>query len=337
MDAMVVTGPQDCFYLSGFRATGDHVTYPVLVVPDAGDPVLYVSALDEEVAQREVALPVETPADGFAAAVRDRLPAEADVAVTGQMSVGLYHRLGGDITLHIDDGILSEMRAVKAPDEVDAISDAYDIVEDAVGAAVTADVAGETERAVAAEIEYEMRVGGGDETAFPTIVGTGAFTALPHHVATDTTIEEGPLLVDAGVRANGYRSDFSRVFHVGEPSDAFLAVYQAVRRAQEAAADRLAAGVAYSDVARAARDVIEEAGYGDSFPHSAGHGVGIDIHEAPNLSTAADGALKAGMVVTVEPGVYLRGEYGVRIEDAYHVTEDGAERLTATSRDLTIL
>lgn len=336
MDAFIVTGPHNCFYLSGFRGTGGS-NYPVLLIQQEGDPVLFVSALDEEVAQREAAMPVHAPQDGFAAAIRDRLGDGTSALVTSQMNVGFYHRLGDGISLHIDDTLLSSMRAEKDDDELERIRTAYEIAEDAIGATLPHVVAGQTEQEVAGRVEYEMRQRGSTGTAFPTIVGTGAFTALPHHAATDTTIKEGPLLFDIGSTYEWYHSDISRIYHVGEPSDRFKQVYDVVRAAQDAAADALIPGAGLATVDRAARQIIEESGFGDDFIHSTGHGIGIDVHEAPTLSASADGELRPGMVVTVEPGIYLRGEFGIRIEDAYHITQNGAERLTQSSRDLKVI
>lgn len=336
MDAFIAIGPHDCFYLSGFRGIGGH-DYPVLIIPRDGDATLFVSPLDEEVAQRRAALDVTAPAGHFADAVRERVADDADLIITSGMDVGFYHRLGNGISLHLDDTVLTDMRKKKDRDEADTIREAYTVTEDAIAAVLPKIEEGKTEREIAAALEYEMRIRGSSDTAFPTIVGTGAFSSLPHHAAADAEIEEGPLLFDIGAVVDGYRSDISRVFHIGDPDDRFTRIYDIVREAQEAAVERLEPGTPLAAIDEAARSIIAEEGYGDNFPHSTGHGVGVQVHEPPNLSNRSEEILEAGMVVTVEPGIYLRGEFGIRIEDAYYVTDDGPERLTTSSRDLKIL
>ncbi|MDY6769242.1 MAG: Xaa-Pro peptidase family protein [Candidatus Nanohaloarchaea archaeon] len=328
-DAFIAVGGPDCFYLSGFY-TDSGSSYPVVVVPRDGDATLYVSAVDRS-ASDDSAIPVRIPDTKIVKALQDDLEAE-ELLVGGNIDVGMFSSLKENLDAEVDGGIVSAMREVKDEEELERIKTAYDVTEDAVEALVQ-EFEGGVEREIAARLEYNMRLNGSDGTPFPTIVAAGAATATPHHATGDTAVE-GPLLLDLGARIGGYVSDVSRTLHIGEPDDRYREVYDAVREAQQAAASVLEAGVPAADVDGAAREALEENGLADSFIHSTGHGVGISVHEAPNLHKDADEELEAGMVVTVEPGVYLEGEFGVRIEDAYIVQENGAERITSLPRDI---
>lgn len=341
-DALIVTGPENSFYFSGFHAVSDG-NYPVTVIPAEGDPRLFVSALDKDAAAYDATIEVVIPEDGYIEGIVDQLSADADAFITGNTSIGFYDRIADNITLTVNDDIVSGLRRIKSETEIEHIRNAYQLTEQVL-TTVTEQIVGEkrvtededapAESTVAAEIEYEMRKRGAHGPAFPTIVATGASSSMPHHTSSETVIEEGPLLFDIGANVNRYCSDISRTYHIGQPSDPFKTVYELVRKAQERAADALAPSVAASEVDEAARSVLDDAGYGDRFTHSTGHGVGIDVHEQPNLSARSDAELAEGMVVTVEPGVYLKGDFGVRIEDAYVITEDGSERLSTLSRSL---
>ncbi len=328
-DAFLAVGGPDCFYLSGFY-TDSGSSYPAVFVPRDGEAVLYVSALDRSAAN-DSDIPVHIPNTRMAGALEDVLEGKR-VLVGGNIDVGMFSRLEENLTIEVDGSIVREMREVKGGEELERIREAYRVTEQAIEALMEGFEPG-TEREAAATLEYSMRMHGSDGTPFPTIVAAGTSTATPHHPTGDREVE-GPLLLDLGARIEGYVSDISRTLHIGEPDDRYREVYNAVQEAQREAAATLEAGVPASDVDDAAREVLEEAGMADSFVHSTGHGVGISVHEAPNLHKEADEELEAGMVVTVEPGVYLEGEFGVRIEDAYIVREDGADRITTLPRDI---
>lgn len=332
VDAYIATGAADAAYISGYYAMGAEGDRPVVVVPAEGDPTLLVSTLSKETAVREATIPVRTPEDGFADTVTDLIDGRA--LLSGSVSAQLYTTLSQEIDVTLDTDLLPRMRAVKEDDELDRIREAYRVTEEAIAMVDAKISAGKEERRIAAELEYAMRVRGSMGTGFPTIVASDAFTAVPHHATTGTAIGAGPVLFDVGAVFDGYRSDMTRTFYLGQPPEEFITVYETVREAQQAASDVLRAGVPAKEVDAAARQVIADAGYGDRFPHSTGHGVGLDVHEHPNLTRSNDDPVPEGAVVTVEPGIYLDGSFGVRIEDAYHVTEDGAERLTTMDRDL---
>jgi Xaa-Pro aminopeptidase len=193
---------------------------------------------------------------------------------------------------------------------------------------------GVKEAEVAAEMEYAARRTGAEAMSFPTIIASGARSALPHGRATEQAIAPGGFVVcDFGVILAGYCSDQTRTVWVGAPSKDAQEAYAAVREAQEAAIASVRPGVSVGEVDAAARKVLRKAGLGRYFTHSTGHGVGLEIHEAPRVAAGQKELLKPGMVITIEPGVYFPGKWGVRIEDMVAVTEGGGEVLTPTSKD----
>jgi Xaa-Pro aminopeptidase len=233
-------------------------------------------------------------------------------------------------------GVVEEVRAVKEPGEVEKMRVAAALIDDVYAAVVERGLVGRTEEDVALFIEMQVRERGGSGLSFPSIVAAGAHGALPHAVPRDVAIEAGTLVViDTGAVVDGYCSDATRTFATGPISDTARDVYDLVLRAQLAALEGIRAGVTGKAVDSIARDLIAAAGHGDKFGHGLGHGVGLEIHEAPRLSQAAEETpLVAGNAVTVEPGVYLPGEVGVRIEDLVIVGEDGYENLTGYTKEL---
>jgi len=193
--------------------------------------------------------------------------------------------------------------------------------------------AGMTEVAVAAEMEYAARIAGAEAMSFPTIVASGERSALPHGQASRAKLpKRGFVTLDFGVVLDGYCSDMTRTVHMGPARPGERDAYDAVLEAQEAGVAAVRAGVAAGDVDEAARSVLRKAGLADWFTHSTGHGVGLEIHEGPRLAAKQTQALKAGMVVTIEPGIYMPGRFGVRIEDTVLVTAKGGEILTPSTK-----
>lgn len=234
--------------------------------------------------------------------------------------------------------LLEELRAVKEPAELEAIRAAAALADDAAEAVVLSrGLAGRTEREVALELETEMRRLGAEGPSFPSIVAAGPHGALPHAEPRDVEIPAGTLVIcDYGARLDGYCSDCTRTFASGPVEGEMVEVYELVLGAQEAALAAVRAGAGLQDVDAVARDRIAAAGHGERFGHSLGHGVGLDVHEEPRLSKQSEGELVAGNVVTVEPGVYLSGAFGVRIEDLVAVTEDGYESFSRLPKGLTV-
>jgi D-alanyl-D-alanine dipeptidase len=232
---------------------------------------------------------------------------------------------------------LPPLRAVKDEDEIARLRAAAAGADAVFAEVVALAFAGRRELDVAADLDRLLRAHGHDHVDF-TIVGSGPNSASPHHGASERKIEAGDAVVmDFGGRAAGYCSDITRTVFVGEADEERRRVYEVVRAAQQAAFEAVRPGVAAQDVDRAARAVIADAGYGELFVHRTGHGIGIEVHEPPYIVEGEETALEAGMTFSDEPGIYVAGRFGVRIEDQLLVTPVGAERLNAASRDLTFV
>ncbi|MFZ0240268.1 MAG: aminopeptidase P family protein [Desulfobacterales bacterium] len=235
---------------------------------------------------------------------------------------------GLEVKLEAVEDLVAQLRIRKAPREIDTLRRALSIAEAAFTACTAQVKPGLTEKEVAWIMEKEMREAGAEGLSFPTIVAGGPNSALPHAIPGDRPIRAGePLLFDWGARLDGYCSDISRTVVIGEPDATFEKVFQTVLEAQRRAIDAIRAGVSSRAVDAVARDYIEKQGFGGKFGHGLGHGTGLAIHEAPRLSPLKDTVLEAGMVTTVEPGIYLADWGGVRLENMVVVREDGAEVL----------
>lgn len=239
----------------------------------------------------------------------------------------------------LDDEI-GGLRMVKTAEELAAVRRAQALTDAGFAYILPRIAIGRTEREVALDLEFEIRRQGAEGVAFEFIVVSGANSSLPHGVPGDKKIEKGDFItMDFGAKVDGYCSDMTRTVIVGEPNDRQREIYNTVLKAQLASLATIAPDVLCRDADAAARDVITAAGYGDRFGHGTGHGVGVQIHEQPRLSPAApaDMRLAVGHLVTVEPGIYIPGEGGVRIEDMAVVTPDGCENLTKSPKELIIL
>jgi len=235
-------------------------------------------------------------------------------------------------------GLFVDARARKTDQEVEAIRRAQSLAE-RVFLDVSRDVrVGMTEREIAADLTFRCLRGGAEVMSFEPIVAFAERSALPHARPTDRVLSRGEVvLVDFGCVVDGYASDMTRMLSVGRPPDEVDRMHALVARAVDAAEETAAAGVPASAVDAAARRVIDEAGYGPQFPHSLGHGVGLDVHEAPAVSWRNSDPLPEGCVITIEPGVYLPGRFGIRIEDMVRVSVSGSERLTSLDRSLLVI
>ncbi len=235
------------------------------------------------------------------------------------------------------EDVVSAKRAVKTDEEISFMATAQQIAEGALKRAVSKIKAGITERELMAEINYGMILGGAEKYSFETIVAFGANSAQPHHHPSDKKLDKNELiLVDMGAKYNGYCSDMTRTFCIGSPDRQLVDVYGIVLEAQEYAIKNIKAGMTCHDVDSLAREYIAANGYGDNFGHSFGHGVGVDIHEDPRVGTNSETVLKPGMVITAEPGIYVPGLGGVRIEDILVVKEDGVIDITSYDKKLVI-
>jgi Xaa-Pro aminopeptidase len=252
------------------------------------------------------------------------------------VTVAGHEALAADGTeLVPSQSVLVGLRAVKDADELDAVRRAARIAEDAYRRLAGEPFVGRTEAELAWAMETFLHEEGAEAPAFPTIVASGPNAALPHHHPGERRIGPGEtVVVDAGARVDGYCSDCTRTFATGPLSGDAVEVYELVLRAQQEALAAARAGAARREVDGVARRIIDAAGHGEHFGHGLGHGVGLEIHEDPRLTRMAEGTLSEGNTVTIEPGVYLPGSFGVRIEDLVAITADGPEVLTSFPKEL---
>ncbi len=248
--------------------------------------------------------------------------------------------LDDSLNLQRSPGLVEELRMIKDETEVALLRRACRAADDAFAELIERGSirAGRTESEVARELESAMITHGADGVSFETIVAAGANSAVPHHRPTGAVLADGDFVkFDFGALVGGYHSDMTRTVVIGTPADWQKDLYELVLRSQAAGRDALVPGVSTSSVDAASRSVIEEAGYGEYFLHGLGHGVGLEIHEAPGIAKSSTGTLLSGAAVTVEPGVYFSGRGGVRIEDTLIVRDNGPELLTMTSKELTLV
>lgn len=247
--------------------------------------------------------------------------------------------LPADIEFDALPSAIEALREVKDESELVALREAAAVSTKAFNELIPLIQPGMTERQVANELDRLQKKYGAEKASFDTIVASGYRSALPHGEATDKVIENGELVtIDFGYYVNGYTSDVTRTIAVGPISDGLKAIYYVVLQANENAIETVKPGISGSEIDRVARDYITEHGYGEAYNHSTGHGVGLDIHEGPALSAHSSDELQVGHLLTIEPGIYLAGKGGVRIEDDVIVTDSGYENLTTgISKDLIII
>lgn len=240
-----------------------------------------------------------------------------------------------DVALVPSRGVVEAHRWVKDPDELELLRAAQRATDDAFDDILDRLAVGMTERQVAHDLEQALRRHGADAMAFDPIVAFGEQAAEPHHAPGNRILDEGDVIkLDFGAVVDGYHADMTRTVAFGSPPSELRKIHDVVRQAQQAGIDAVRSGVGGADIDGAARSVIADAGYADRFTHGLGHGVGLEIHEGPGLGITSEDTLPVGAVVTVEPGVYVPGLGGVRIEDMVEVTEDGCEVLGSSSREL---
>jgi Xaa-Pro aminopeptidase len=339
LDALAVSSLPNIRYLTGFSGTS------ALVLVTGGAVEFLSDFRYREQARTEVGdlARIGIESGGLWERLFKRLPDHGGVAVVGYEA----HVLTAQEAARLGDPsrpwafrpageLVEAQRTVKAPEEVAAIEAAGAVATEALGEAAAQVRAGQTELEVAALLEGALRRRGSEGHPFPTIVASGPRSALPHARTSGRVIAPGELLLlDFGAMVDGYCSDVTRTFVVGAPGSAEQAeVHALVARAQRAALDGVRAGMTGRQADALARDVIAAAGRGEAFGHSLGHGVGLEVHEAPRLAQTVEETLAPGVVVTVEPGVYLEGWGGVRIEDDVVLAEGGARTLTGYPRDL---
>ncbi len=336
VDALVVTNLVNVRYLTGFTGSAG-----VLALTGSGALLTTDGRYRTQSAEQVAAAGAEVELSvGSLAAQRDAVKA----FVSGAARVGLEaehvswsdSRLWGELVGDVvpTSGLVEALREIKDEGEIDRVARAAGIADAALEEVLAMLSSGVTEEGFALALDTAMRRGGAESPAFETIVASGPSSAKPHHHPTGRAIGRGePVVVDFGATFEGYRSDMTRTFFVGgEPVGELARVFAVVEDAQARGVAAVAPGVGCKEVDEICRDVIAQAGWADRFEHGTGHGVGLDIHEAPTLSPLGTATLSPGMIVTVEPGVYLPGVGGVRIEDTLVVTEDGNRALTTFAK-----
>ncbi len=333
----LITDPINVRYLSGF--TGDS---SYLLIVGEREILISDSRFETQIAQECAGLAVEIrdaslTTEKLVSRVIAKLKPRALAIEADSISKANYDALASSLksTALLDTiGLVNAQRAIKDKSELDAIRGSIRVAQKAFQSVCAQLLATQSEQEVAFEIENQIRRLGGEGCAFAPIVGVGAQAALPHGRPGKTQIGDAPfVLIDWGAKVCGYMSDLTRVLVTAKISPKFQRVYQTVLRAQQAAIDRIRPRADVRQIDSAARSVIAEAGFGKYFGHGLGHGFGLEIHELPRLSPISEGVLEPGMVVTVEPGIYLPDWGGIRIEDDVLVTPDGHEVLTNLPRD----
>jgi Xaa-Pro aminopeptidase len=332
LDSLLVTDLVNVRYLTGFTGTnGACVVTPderlfltdSRYVEQANQQVVEFSRLE---ASRELLGDLAARLSGRAGFDDAHLSVKAHAALSDKLPDG--------VELVPAAGLVERLRAVKDEEELRAIRAAAQIADAAYERLRGDGLAGRAEREVARWITRFLEDAGADEVSFPPIVAAGAHGALPHASPRDVEIPRGVLVVlDLGARLEGYCSDCTRTFATGALDERPVEAYEAVLAAQQGALDEVRAGKACKEVDASAREAVKSR-LGVGFDHGLGHGVGLEVHEGPRLAPTAEGVLEAGNVVTVEPGVYLPGEFGIRIEDLVAVTDDGCEVLTGFPKEL---
>ncbi|EME17482.1 M24 family metallopeptidase [Rhodococcus triatomae] len=347
LDVLMVTDLLNIRYLTGFTGSNAALIVDASDEPGAENGTLvctdgrYVTQVGEQVPDLRAVIDRAS-----AAALIRRLSERAGARVGFESHVVTvdtladWQSIAPHLTLTRTPGLVERLREVKDEHEIGLLRRACAAADVALAALIERGGLrpGRTEREVGRELEFLMLEHGADGVSFETIVAAGANSAIPHHRPTGAVLATGDFVkLDFGATVAGYHSDMTRTFVLGAAADWQRDVYELVLRSQAAGRAALAPGVPVGDVDTASRSVIEEAGYGELFLHGLGHGVGLEIHEAPGIGKAGTGTLLAGAAVTVEPGVYFSGRGGVRIEDTLVVREEEPELLTLTSKDLTIV
>jgi Xaa-Pro aminopeptidase len=339
LDGLLVAFSPNLRYLTGFTGSNGSL----LVLDDKSilftDPRYQIQAAQEVTCRLKIA---KGPLVAEVAAAIARLGLKRIGYEPARMTCDAYEslksRLPMQASLEPAKGWIEELRMVKSPAEIALIRRSVETNSRAFERAAARVRPGMTEQDLAAELEYRMRCLGAERPAFETIVAAAGRSALPHAQPTAARLKPRDLvLVDMGAQQDGYSSDMTRMLFLGAPTAKVKRVYRAVLEAQLAAIAAVRAGASTAAVDRAARRVLNGYGLDRAFVHSTGHGLGLEIHEPPRLGKRDKGRLQAGMAITIEPGVYLEGFGGIRIEDTVVVTENGCEILTPTSKELRVV
>ena len=340
MNGYIVFNPKNVYYFTGFKDVSNATLG--LIIPAEDELHLWTYPLSYTIAKEEAKNCVVSKVKsgeklylkvaekikdlGFTAIGFDKMSADEFIIFSNTIP---------RVELNPKSDAVLNLRGVKSREEIKLIKEAAKLAD--IGAECGMEVvkSGIHEYEVAAEIEYAMRRNGSEGVAFETLVASGPRSAFPHGVSTSRIIRKGEFVVmDLGATYQGYRSDITRTLIVGQPSDTQKKIFEIVLKAQEKAFQKIRSGISGRDVDAAGREFIKKMGYGDNFIHGLGHGVGLDVHDPPRLSPSSEDVLTFGNVVTDEPGIYIEGYGGVRIEDMVLVVEEGAQWLTRANKSL---
>ena len=336
VDALLITFLPNVRYLTGYTGSNGQV----LVSADGArffTDGRYIEQSRQEVPDLDRVIVKTAFAKELAKAAADlgvsRIGFESD-----HVTYKTFEQLSEEVTVAPLADEVGRLRWIKDAEELELIERAQQVTDEAFEAVTPKLGIGISEREVALLLEHTMREAGADGLAFESIAAFGENAAEPHHSPTSRVLAEGDIIkLDFGALYEGYHSDMTRTVAFGDLSPRMREVYDVVKASQQAGLDAVEAGITGGAADAASREVIAEAGFGDSFTHSLGHGVGLEIHEGPTLRDKGDDVLPVGAVVTVEPGIYLPGTGGVRIEDMVEVTEDGCRVIPSATKELVIL
>ncbi|WP_055109083.1 M24 family metallopeptidase [Paenibacillus ihumii] len=345
IQTLIITDPKHVYYLTGFLSN-PHERFLCAVFSMGKQPFLLVPELDEENARAAagmIEIVTHKDTDNPYEVLRSNL--KSSVGTIGfekdHMSVARFEQLQESLSFarYLDVGPwLRQLRNRKSANEIEKIRHAVTLIEQVLEDTLPYVKEGVTENELVAEIDYRIRKVGAEGPAFDSMVLSGKKTALPHGVPGSQAIASGDLLMfDIGLYAGGYASDITRTYAVGHLDESLQRIYNTVLAANEAAIQAIRPGISYASIDKAARDVIADAGYGAYFIHRLGHGLGIDVHEFPSVHGENELLIDEGNVFTVEPGIYIPGLGGVRIEDDVAVTASGVDVLTTLPKELTYL
>ncbi len=339
LDAMLITSESGERYALGFHGEG-----LLLVTKDGAQYTTdgrYIETAREQVEGAEVLL--ATPEKGHMALAKEFIEQKHLHNVgfeSGAMTVDSHKRYSQELPCILTPAqkLLAGLRASKDEGELDLMRRAQAVTDEAFRTILNFIRPGMTEREIAARLVYELLSRGGEKEAFDTIVAAGPNGSRPHAVPGDQVVDTGMFItMDFGCKVGGYCSDMTRTVALGQPTEEMEEVYAAVLAAQKAGINAARAGVTGREIDEAARRVLREAGYGEYFSHSFGHSLGVDIHESPGASSKETQIMPVGAVISAEPGVYIPGKFGVRIEDVLILSETGCENITRSPKDLIVL
>ncbi len=338
-DALMITSESNRLYATGFHSTAG----VFFVTADRAwffTDSRYVEAAADEIRDAEVMLVdrEETYSKRIS-----KIIAEYDIKTVGfedeSLTYSEYTEWSARLTVRLlpSQKLLNNLRAVKSRDDLEKMIKAQRIAEKSYEDILPLVSEKITEKELAAELVCRFYKNGADDKSFDPIVVSGVRSSMPHGVPTDAYIGKGFLTIDFGVKLGGWCSDTTRTLCVGKPDDEMVRIYDTVLSAQMAGITAAKAGVRGSEIDGAARRVISEAGYGQYFGHGFGHGLGLEVHETPSAAPSNDGEIPEGAVISAEPGIYIPGRYGVRIEDVLYITKDGRENITNLPKKLLIV